>query len=188
MRQLLALAAAAAIGTAANAVNVSFAFPTANSIYHTANYDGTLGNGQNFGAFTAGDYVQTTLPLPELSFSSFTFTAPLINNGLTTNLTANILLNNDFIGSFLITPTNAQNGFVSGGGDFALRTVSGVTTLRVELANSAPAGRGSITPGFNGVFNLAVPEPGTWATMTVGFGLVGWSIRRRRRDERRLAA
>ena len=27
----------------------------------------------------------------------------------------------------------------------------------------------------------AVPEPGTWATMLMGFGLVGWMMRRRRR-------
>jgi hypothetical protein len=27
----------------------------------------------------------------------------------------------------------------------------------------------------------AVPEPGTWATMLMGFGLVGWLMRRRRR-------
>jgi len=28
-----------------------------------------------------------------------------------------------------------------------------------------------------------VPEPGTWATMLLGFGLVGWMMRRRRRTE-----
>lgn len=27
----------------------------------------------------------------------------------------------------------------------------------------------------------AVPEPGTWATMLMGFGLIGWLMRRRRR-------
>ena len=28
----------------------------------------------------------------------------------------------------------------------------------------------------------AVPEPGTWATMLLGFGLTGWAMRRRRRQ------
>ena len=28
----------------------------------------------------------------------------------------------------------------------------------------------------------AVPEPGTWATMLLGFGLAGWALRRRRRQ------
>jgi hypothetical protein len=27
-----------------------------------------------------------------------------------------------------------------------------------------------------------VPEPGTWATMLLGFGLTGWLMRRRRRQ------
>ena len=30
----------------------------------------------------------------------------------------------------------------------------------------------------------AVPEPGTWAMMLTGFGLIGWRLRRRRRLER----
>jgi hypothetical protein len=32
----------------------------------------------------------------------------------------------------------------------------------------------------------AVPEPGTWATMLLGFGLIGWQIRRRRSSARKL--
>jgi hypothetical protein len=28
-----------------------------------------------------------------------------------------------------------------------------------------------------------VPEPGTWATMILGFGLTGWLLRRRRSAE-----
>jgi hypothetical protein len=34
----------------------------------------------------------------------------------------------------------------------------------------------------------AVPEPGTWATMLTGFGLIGWRLRRRRRTSRALTA
>ena len=30
----------------------------------------------------------------------------------------------------------------------------------------------------------AVPEPGTWATMLLGFGFIGWQLRWRRRQER----
>ncbi|HWJ59374.1 MAG TPA: PEPxxWA-CTERM sorting domain-containing protein [Sphingomicrobium sp.] len=29
-------------------------------------------------------------------------------------------------------------------------------------------------------FLAAVPEPATWAMMLIGFGAMGWSIRRRR--------
>ena len=35
---------------------------------------------------------------------------------------------------------------------------------------------GSATPGAG-----AVPEPGTWAMMLIGFGAVGFAMRRRRR-------
>ena len=39
---------------------------------------------------------------------------------------------------------------------------------------------GSANYGFD--FNLlSVPEPGTWATMLLGFAAVGWQVRRRRR-------
>ena len=33
----------------------------------------------------------------------------------------------------------------------------------------------------------AVPEPGTWATMLFGFGLMGWAMRRQNRNAARLA-
>ena len=66
---------------------------------------------------------------------------------------------------------------------------------------SAPPGGGGIgqviaPPGDGGITHLptsepkevppisAVPEPGTWAMMLTGFGLIGWRLRRRRRLER----
>jgi hypothetical protein len=33
----------------------------------------------------------------------------------------------------------------------------------------------------------AVPEPGTWATMLLGFGLIGWRVRRRKRTHLKAA-
>ena len=41
-----------------------------------------------------------------------------------------------------------------------------------------PPGDGEPTPHMP----PAVPEPGTWATMLLGFGLTGWTMRRRRRQ------
>lgn len=40
------------------------------------------------------------------------------------------------------------------------------------------------TPAPPPVVTPAIPEPGTWATMLTGFGMVGWALRRRRRSER----
>ena len=34
----------------------------------------------------------------------------------------------------------------------------------------------------------AVPEPGTWATMLLGFGMMGWRMRRSKRSGRKAAA
>ena len=34
----------------------------------------------------------------------------------------------------------------------------------------------------------AVPEPSTWMTMLLGFGLIGWQLRRRRPEQKRLLA
>ncbi len=41
---------------------------------------------------------------------------------------------------------------------------------------------------FEGTLNLAVPEPGTWAMMLAGFGLMGAALRSGRRRERLLAS
>lgn len=67
-----------------------------------------------------------------------------------------------------------------------------VTTLPQIVGASAPGAIGS-TPGSGGgqvsfpksephqpvTPVSAVPEPGTWATMLLGFGLIGWRLRRR---------
>jgi hypothetical protein len=47
-----------------------------------------------------------------------------------------------------------------------------------ESPPPAPPGDGEPTPHTP----PAVPEPGTWATMLLGFGLTGWAMRRRRRQ------
>ena len=58
---------------------------------------------------------------------------------------------------------------------------------------SPPGGGGSSPPGggppvvtTQPLVPAAVPEPGTWATMLLGFGLLGWRFRRER--ETKLAA
>lgn len=55
---------------------------------------------------------------------------------------------------------------------------AGTYTLNIEGTPGRSAGSISGTVAFNAV--AAVPEPGTWALMLLGFGAIGFSMRRRR--------
>ena len=55
---------------------------------------------------------------------------------------------------------------------------AGTYTLNIQGTPGTTAGSISGTVAFSSV--AAVPEPGTWALMLVGFGAVGFSMRRRR--------
>jgi hypothetical protein len=56
-----------------------------------------------------------------------------------------------------------------GPGNFNTITVNGVSR-----GNGSYGGQGTLVP-------RAVPEPATWAMMLLGFGAIGFSMRRRRR-------
>lgn len=55
---------------------------------------------------------------------------------------------------------------------------AGTYTLNIQGTPGTTAGSISGTVAFSSV--AAVPEPGTWALMLLGFGAVGFSMRRRR--------
>lgn len=184
MKKLLALLCVFVAGTAAQAV--TFAFPAGNSLEHTAFFDGTVdqANAAHAGLFTAGDYVQDQLFLTQpITFSSYSFTAPIINYSLAATENFDILLNNALIGSFSVTAQDAAARSISGAASFAPVTLSGLAVLRVRLTGTVPSGKGAIGAGTTGSFTLAggVPEPGTWATMMLGLALTGWALRRPRR-------
>lgn len=74
----------------------------------------------------------------------------------------------------------------------AIPPVNAAPTTLNEILNSTPGGVVFTPPGDGGVTHLptsepkelppttaAVPEPNTWALMLLGFGLIGWRIRRR---------
>lgn len=71
----------------------------------------------------------------------------------------------------------------------SMGTVEFATLLNqalIEGGNNTITVKGSIGAGGNGAYtgtlsfaNSAVPEPGTWAMMLVGFGAVGFAMRRR---------
>lgn len=68
------------------------------------------------------------------------------------------------------------------GGTGAFLDASGTFTSSGQL--TFPLGRPTVTQNFSGLLNLpAVPEPSTWLTMLIGFGVIG-RVMRRRREER----
>ena len=62
------------------------------------------------------------------------------------------------------------------GGMFTTTAVSGINSL---LLSAVTAGTGSYS-GTLTVLSASVPEASTWAMMTIGFGALGYALRRRR--------
>lgn len=105
-----------------------------------------------------------------LTFDGSLFVNPAPNTVLFNSLGLTITLNEQIVSGDSIT-TNAINiGFT----DFAVGT--GLKNGSIILAQSQAS--------FTGAG--AVPEPGTWAMMLIGFGAIGASLRRRKTQRRAL--
>jgi hypothetical protein len=93
-----------------------------------------------------------------------------LSDGSSTSYTGSDLINIGTADGDQSAPrTNGRLTFTASGDVFitGLRLVSGQNSLEVD--------------NFGVVSASAVPEPGTWAMMLLGFGAVGFSMRRRRR-------
>ncbi|WP_379551124.1 FxDxF family PEP-CTERM protein [Qipengyuania sp. DGS5-3] len=137
---------------------------------------------QDEGAFEAtGTF---TLPQFGAASGSITTTASFLNGMLNGNI--------DFSEIFLIDPNMTVI-------DFALATIP-VGTSELELgAVSFDAIAGEYTlvargtnsngpSGFGGDLTFAaVPEPGTWLMMILGFGAIGFAMRGRKENVRRIS-
>ena len=76
--------------------------------------------------------------------------------------------------------TDVQDAFIGKG---QRKNLSAVDLAGLDVIGWSGANLGNVKGGPTGIaFNLVdgVPEPGTWAMMIVGFGLVGGTARRRR--------
>ncbi len=196
MRSLLKLIAATAAVCAAPAVqaqnnifvdnptNVPGAFF---SVESDDIFDGpisaTFGRaGIGMGEFT--DNFLFTIPQTGLGSGSITTILAGLTGGATDLDFLNVTFSNGS-GTFVV-PTMTNFGFMESGGLANLPIMMNVqNTLSVTYLS-----RGQGSYGGNLTFAPAVspiPEPATWAMMVLGFGAVGFVMRRRRQDTMRVS-
>lgn len=115
---------------------------------------------------------------------SFTLTPRMIANTgqFTARLASDNSLDSIFLNSTAITAPassfTAFSNFSSAGG-----FVTGLNTLSITVRNAVGAGQNPTGLRVEFLTNSiqVLPEPGTWALLVTGFGLVGAGLRRRRR-------
>lgn len=162
----LALAGSAAFAIAAPASAATIvleAEPGSNTL--TGEFAGTVR--------TPGPFTQEfTFVLPEAGTTASSITTAAVNFASNIDFTS-VTLNGQ---AFTLSPTG-QFEF----GSILLDTFTGVQTLVVNGIATAPTGTNA---AFSGVVTFtpggAIPEPGMWALMILGFGFIGGALRSRR--------
>jgi hypothetical protein len=120
---------------------------------------------------------------PNLDFSEFKFSTQLTGQGGTITVKA-------LLAGTALDPTNLANfttvGSYSAGIGNLNKLLSGGTFDAFAIVSSTPIEFFEVKQmSFNGV-TAAVPEPGTWALMLLGFGAVGAGLRRSRKKNGRI--
>jgi hypothetical protein len=172
----MAGAAALAMASAANATLLITA-PTTVSVSGpntTDNVDFTFGYSNSSVTTPFTEYLSWTNDLAGLYSISLTTSAVRANGPTDVDFTAAFLTGTGIIGQLNLNPDLANTdvsetyrllGQLLGAGDYTL-TIQGT--------------RGRIGSYGGNVAFEALPEPGTWGMMLLGFGAVGWQLRRRR--------
>ena len=96
------------------------------------------------------------------------------------------------IGSTTYNPGDSANRMLS----FAFSSIASLTTdytLSAYVSGPVCSGCGALQLSSENAFTLrslqgAVPEPSTWAMMLMGFGAIGYGVRRQRKTAAALAA
>lgn len=120
------------------------------------------------------------------AYTTSTFGAPGASTQLfaiDTDLDVLARLNNNggvltTVGSLGVDLGSRTSFDISGADAFAF---NGNSLYRVDLGTGRLTSLGNTDRSLFGIAVAAVPEPGTWAMMILGFGAVGYSMRRRRK-------
>ena len=192
---LSALAAASVLATPASAQAINFSgttdgcFGAACVAGNTATSGGLTYNDSTFSGTTSDGFlaIGAGVASPNVdNLGSFTLTgAPGSYNGTVFSLLVNWLLptstpgsstysstisgnvTSNSVGGVFIDFDNTPKNFTFNGGSFTFS----VNDLSVIAGNAAPV---------TGTILATAPEPGTWAMLLLGFGMIGYSMRRRR--------
>ncbi|WP_394270920.1 FxDxF family PEP-CTERM protein [Qipengyuania sp.] len=164
----LALAGSAAFAIAAPASAATIvleAEPDSSTL--TGEFTGTV---RSSGPFTR----EFTFVLPEAGTTAASITTAAVNMASNIDFTS-VTLNGQ---TFTLSP-NGQFEF----GSILLDTMTGVQTLIVNGIATASPGTNAAFSGvvtFSPDMGGAIPEPGMWALMILGFGFIGGALRSRR--------
>lgn len=128
----------------------------------------------NISAVRLNPYAQTSTPRDNDVAYGVTNVA-----GLFTTPTTSIALNNPLFATLNGSLTNVRGNLTS---PFLTNLNSGGRFGNVWLIGAAASGLDTNPDGFKlgAVTVAAVPEPGTWAMMLLGFGAIGYTMRRKR--------
>jgi hypothetical protein len=128
---------------------------------------------------------QSTIAWSDASVTSPTFTATIdFANTLAGNYWLSLTTSTPdlFFTALTVTPIIGSGSITYVGGPTQAITLLpgslGVGTYHLTFAGNSPTGGAE---SGNLTFRLAVPEPGTWAMMLLGFGAIGLTMRGRRR-------
>ena len=160
----LALAGSAAFAIAAPASAAVIVLDGEGTDTLTGEFTGSV---RNAGAFTR----EFTFTLPSDGMTAATITTAAINGVGNIDFTS-VTLNGQ---AFTLSPTG-QFEF----GSIQLATMQGLQTLVVNGISGANAGFSGVVTFMPGGMGGAVPEPGIWALMILGFGFIGGALRSRR--------
>ncbi|WP_081645223.1 FxDxF family PEP-CTERM protein [Sphingomonas phyllosphaerae] len=174
-----ALAAAALLGASSAGATT---FPVG-----SPNFTATAGPNGSF----AGSFRNVGI-VAGLFTDYFTFTLPLNGQGsgtVTTSVNMDDLFTaNDLDFTSVLVNGIAANLTVTSGGAFEVAFAQGIpiTANKLNTIEVNGVSRGNGAYGGQATFSptAAVPETATWALMIVGFGVMGYSLRRRQTGSR----